>query len=151
MKRSSCSRLHLSEKWVRAGTMACWGLGLSVTPTHLVTNRKGLSLDRVFVAETSGFPDFHQHFFPFTSHFYFQRRGSQMWEQAGRAQAGQKGDNCIIVPFIHKTLRLTGWSAASKMTNTAYRCFDVMIFFFLMHMLPCKLEERLEKCTWHLE
>ena len=68
------------------------------------------------------------------------------WKSADR----RGGRQCIIVPFIHKALSFIGCSVLSKMTNMAYRRFDVRILF-LMHMLPCKLENRLKKCTWHLE
>lgn len=68
------------------------------------------------------------------------------WKSADR----RGGTWCIIVPFIHKALPFIRCSLTSKMTNTAHRRFDVRIFF-LMHMLPSKLGNRLKKCTWHLE
>lgn len=115
--------------------MTGWGSGLSVTPMLLVTSHQGHSLDCVSDAETSGFPDFPQHFFPFTSHFSFprrQRRGERITEmRAGWKSAGGRGGrSCIIVSFIHRALPFIGHSVTSKMTNMAYRHFDARVIFF---------------------
>jgi len=136
--------------------MAGWRSGLSVTPILLITSHKGHSLDCISDAKTSGFPDFPQYFFLFTFHFSFQWR-QRREERITYTRVGWKsadtrrgGDSASSSPFIHKTFSFIGRSVTSKMTNTAYRCLDVRIFF-LMHTLPSKLEKRLKKCAWHLE
>lgn len=68
---SSCSRLHLLAKEVRAGTRAGCGSGLSSTLRLLITSHEGQSLDGSSAAGTSASPDF-PHYFFFTSHFSLQ-------------------------------------------------------------------------------
>lgn len=121
---------------MRAGTMAGWGSGLSLTPRLLVTSHEGQSLDCTSAAETSGSPDFlHISFFsPVKAHLMGAGRGKGLTlHESGLEECLWEGRKIFHCP-LHRTRLFIRYSTAAKVTTRASRDFDVRIF--LMPMPP---------------